>query len=62
MRKNEKIKGDKTFKKGEQFTHKGFTYEVTKIPTFSTVIGENIDPQSTGAFMVKVPLREVERV
>lgn len=61
MKNKKKLKGDKTFKKDDQFTHKGFTYKVTQIPTFSTVVGENIDPNSDGAFMIKVPLREVER-
>jgi hypothetical protein len=61
MKREKKLKkGDKTLKMGDEFIYDKETYKVTKIPTFSTVVGENVDPKSGGAFMVKVPVREIE--
>ena len=61
MKNKKKLKkGDKTPKIGDTFTHKDFTYKVTRVPTFSSVIGENVDPNGGGAFILKVPIREIE--
>lgn len=63
MKAEKKLKkGDKTPRIGDEFTHENETYKVTRVPTFSTVIGENVDPNTGGAFMVKVPIREIELI
>jgi hypothetical protein len=51
----------KTPKIGDLFTHEGHTYKVTKVPTFSSVVGENVN-QKSGPSMCKVPVREIELI
>ena len=54
--------GSKTPRVGDNFTYDGQTYKVTKVPTFSSVVGENIDQISGMPDMVKVPIREIQLV
>lgn len=40
------------------FTHEGQTYRVTKVPTFSSVVGENVNMRSGSPSSVKVPVNQ----
>ena len=54
---------NKTPRIGDTFTHKGETYKVTRIPTFSSVVGENVNLRSgSPPSHVKVPIREIELI
>lgn len=52
----------KTPRIGDKFTHKDQTYKVTRVPTFSSVIGENVNQISGSPSYVKVPIREIELI
>ena len=50
----------KTPRVDDLFTYDGQTYKVTKVPTFSSVVGENIDQISGSPSKVKVAIREIQ--
>lgn len=51
----------KTPRIGDLFTHDGETYKVVKVPSFSSVVGENVSKVS-GPILAKVPIREIELI
>lgn len=50
----------KTPRIGDSFTYDGQSYKVTSVPTFSSVVGENLYPKSGKPSSVKVPIREIQ--
>lgn len=52
----------KTPRIGDLFTYDGQSYQVTKVPTFSSVVGENLNSKSGMPSSVKVEIREIELI
>jgi len=50
----------KTPRIGDLFTYDGQSYKVVKVPTFSSVVGRNLNVKSGMPDSIKVPIREIE--